>query len=258
MIVELIGASGAGKTTLAGLVASGSRSEGGSPRLVRDLIVDRPGRRWVRDPRVVNLLADITCLPHVVRRWDRDRDFIRYAAHRLRGNQPSRLVRYNYLREIVRDIGKHELARRSADDGATVLVDEGALLTAYHLLVYGTGSFGPAEVERFLGLAPLPDRVVYVTAPLEVLVDRSRRRTDRRRELASPDRDEIEGLLRRAVEMFDLMVAAPAIRDRVLVVDNGADAPSGSRAAAARIAAFIGTPRPHRTVPAARRSGGSS
>src|SRR3990170_176603 len=237
MIVEFIGASGAGKTTLAGLL----RQRGGAAEPVisaADLIMDRPGRRWIKNPRAMNLAADVTVLPSFLRGPDRDRDFVRFAFDRLKRHAPSRFAKYNYLREIVRDIGKHELAKR-AGANATVLVDEGAVLTAYHLFVYSDATFHQADLDRFAELVPLPDGIVYVTAPLDVLVDRAMRRPDRRRELASGDRAEVERWLARAAEVFDGLVASPRIRERTLVVDAADDTPTGRAAIVAQIAAFI-------------------
>ena len=237
MIVEFVGASGAGKTTLAGLL--GQRGGTADPViLAADLIMDRPGRRWIKNPRAMNLAADVTVLPSFLRGPDRDRDFVRFAFDRLRRHAPSRFAKYNYLREIVRDVGKHELAKRTGAN-ATVLVDEGAVLTAYHLFVYSDAPFDQTDLDRFADLVPLPDRIVYVTAPLDVLVDRAIRRSDRRRELARADRAEIERWIARAVEVFDGLVASPQIRDRTLVVDNADGSLAGQEAVVSRIAAFI-------------------
>ena len=237
MIVELIGSSGAGKTTLVRLLAQ----RGGTDEPVvsaADLIMDRPGRRWITSPKAINLVVDATVLPSVLLARDRDRRFVRFAFDRVRRHAPSRLAKVNYLREIVRDVGRHELARR-AGTGATVLVDEGAVLTAYHLFVYSDATFHQADLDRFAELVPLPDGIVYVTAPLDVLVDRAMRRPDRRRELASGDRAEVERWLARAAEVFDGLVASPRIRERTLVVDAADDTPTGRAAIVAQIAAFI-------------------
>lgn len=242
MIVELIGCTGAGKTTLAGLL----RDHADTPApivLAADLITEGPGRRWIRDPTAINVVADVTVFPSFLRGWHRNREFVRFAFERLR-HAPSWFSRWNYMREVVRDVGKHELARR-AGQSATVVVDEGALLTAAHLFVYSDAAFDDADLGRFARVVPVPDRVVYVTAPLDVLVDRAWRRSDRRRELVSSDRAGVERWIGRAVEVFDGLIATPEIRDRVLVVDNADGSPAGRRAAVSRIAAFIddrGTP----------------
>lgn len=238
MIVELIGSSGAGKTTMAELVQRYARP----PHpvvLIGDLISDRPGRRWIRHPKALNLLADVTCLPAFLRGRDRSRAFIRYARRRLSRSAPSAFARYNYLREVVRDVGKLELARR-VDADAVVLLDEGPLLTAYHLFVYNDAPFAQDDLDRFARLVPLPDRVVYVTAPVDVLVERAIARSDRRRELSSGDRREVERWIARAVEMFDGLVSSPPIRERVLVVDNADDAPLARVSAASRLADTLG------------------
>ena len=81
MIVEFIGATGAGKTTLArGLVKRGVPAR--QVRMATDLVTDRPGRRSIDDPHVINLLADVSALPSFIRSLGRDRDFVRFAFDR--------------------------------------------------------------------------------------------------------------------------------------------------------------------------------
>jgi thymidylate kinase len=235
MIIELIGSSGAGKTSLVRLL----KRRGGGPEPIvpiMDLIMDRPGRRWIENPKVTNLVADVTALPSFFRGPDEDRTFVRYAFDRIKRHAPSRFASVNYRREILRNVGKHELARRA---GATVLVDEGAVLTAYHLFVYSDAPFDRSDLERFAALVPLPDGIVYVTAPVDVLVDRAMSRPDRRRELAFDDRKETERWIARAAEVFEGLTALPRIADRTLVVDNADDTPAGQAAVVGRIAAFI-------------------
>lgn len=245
MIVEFVGGSGAGKSTL--LEAVRRRATG---RVITsaELVMDRPGRRWVTNPKAVNLVADVTVLPSFLRGPARDREFVRFALDRLRRSAPSRFAKVNYLREVVRDVGKHELAARAAAD-AIVLVDEGAVLTASHLFVYSTGGLERSELERFAELVPLPDRIVYVTAPVPVLVERSMRRPDRRRELATADRAEIERWSERAVEVFDRLVAAPRLRDRTLIVDTDDGSPAARHAAADAVLAFLDGPTPGGRAP---------
>lgn len=238
MIVEFVGGSGAGKSTLLEAVR---RRAPGRAISTAELVMDRPGRRWITHPKAMNLVADVTVLPSFLRGPDRDRAFVRFAFERLRRHAPSRFAKVNYLREVVRDVGKHELAARAAAD-VTVLVDEGAVLTASHLFVYSDGELVQADLERFAELVPLPDRIVYVTAPVNVLVERSMRRPDRRRELGADDREEVERWTARAVEVFDRLVALPRLGDRTLVVDNAEDSDEARRAAADRVLAFLDGP----------------
>ena len=215
MIVEFIGASGAGKTSLIASLATAPTSP--PMTAVSDLLHDRPPLRNVREPHLQNLLDDVMLFPSFVRGGEQHRRFVRFAASRLRRSAPSTFARYNYLREIVRDVGKHRFARAFAP-GATVLLDEGPLITASHLFVYSRGGYDDHELERFIALAPLPDRVVYVRAPIELLVERAVARRDRRRELSHDENGERR--LRRAVEVFDRLVASPTLGPRAIVVES--------------------------------------
>jgi len=235
MIVELIGCSGAGKTTLARAV----RDRAGSERSIRmavDLVIDRPGRRWIGNPHAINLVADIVTLPPFLRAWGRNREFVGFALDRLKRLAPSRFAKLNYSVNVVRRIGMHELARRQ-DAAVTILADEGTVLMAYQLFVYNAAPLDPADIERFADLVPMPDRIVYVRAPIDVLVDRAMSRRDRRRELATGDRAQVDHWMARARDVFDALAAAQPIRDRLLIVDNAHPQDQGT--VVERIAAFI-------------------
>jgi thymidylate kinase len=223
MIVEFIGATGAGKTTLARkLVDRGVTAH--PVRMATDLVTDRPGRRWIDDPHAINLLADVTALPSFIRSLDRDREFLRFAFDRLKQHAPSTFAKVNYMRNMVRKLGMYEMTRR-ADPGTTFLVDEGTILTAYQLFVYSDAPSTQTDLERFGRLVPLPDLIVYVKAPIDVLVSRAMIRPDRRRELARNDAGEMERWIGRAVELFDALAEIEPIRDRLLTVEIADDAP---------------------------------
>jgi hypothetical protein len=159
MIVEFIGCSGAGKTALADAI---ERIGGPRPTISgTELIVDHPGLRWVSDPTAVNLVADVISFPLFLRALGREKDFVTFAFDRLQRDAPSLFARYNYMLNVVRKLGVNEMARRAAER-KTVLIDEGVVLSAYQLFVYSDAPFGHLDLERSLGLVPLPDGCVYV------------------------------------------------------------------------------------------------
>ena len=121
-----------------------------------------------------------------------------------------------------------------------VLADEGILLVAYLLFVYGNTGLHEDDLAEFAGIAPLPDRIVHVKAPLESLVDRTLSRPDPPRELRGRDQETVTRFLSSAADMFARLVTTPPLRDRVLEVDNLGDA-SGQQALAARVADSIRT-----------------
>lgn len=220
MIVEFIGCSGAGKTTLAKEI---ERIGGPRPAIsATELVVDHPGLRWISDPTAVNLVADVISFPPFLRALGHDKDFVTFAFDRLRRHAPSSFAKYNYMLNVVRKVGVQEMARRAASRG-TVLIDEGVVLSAYQLFVYSDAPFDPVDLERFARLVPLPDRVVYVRAPLDLLVDRAMSRPDPRRELAGRSPSELRLSLARAIGLFDGLARTEPIRDRLVTVDIGDD-----------------------------------
>ena len=247
MIVEFIGATGAGKTSLArGLVRRGVPAR--RVRMATDLVTDRLGRRSIADPHAINLLADVSALPWLVRAFDRDRDLLRFAADRLWHHAPSTFAKVNYLRNVVRKLGMHEMASR-ADPGTTFLFDEGTILMAYQLFVYSDAPFTTAELERFVRLVPLPDRIVHVKSPTDLLLERTSARPDRRRELAGKDVLEVEERIVRAVELFDALAGLAPIRDRLLTVELTDGAPERLEGAVRDIAGWLAAADPDPTPP---------
>ena len=235
MIVEFIGATGAGKTTLARRIV-----QRGVParrvRMATDLVTDRLGRRWIRNPHAINLLADVSGLPSFI--GSSDRDFVRFASERLWHHAPSTFAKANYLRNIVRKVGMYEMAR-NADPGTAFLVDEGTILTAYQLFVYSDAPFTQDDLERFVRLVPMPDVIVHVKAPTDVLLRRAMSRPDRRRELKGSGAPEVERLIARAVELFDRLEETEPIRGRLLTVEIADDSPERLDAAVREIAGSL-------------------
>lgn len=221
MIVEFVGCSGAGKTTLMHAV-----QQAASPTsfvTAWDLLTRRPGRRWMTTGKIRNLAADATSLVPFVRNLDRNGAFVRFALRSLRASAPSTFAALNYTRNLVRRVGMHELARDEGA-GAHVLTDEGTVLIAYQLFVYSRAATTPQQTEQFAQLVPAPDRLVHVRAPVSVLIERAMARPDRRRELARMDRRQLGQSFDRATAVFEAVTATSPLRDRVTVVDN----PDGS------------------------------
>ncbi len=215
MIVEFIGASGAGKTTAARRLSSES---GDRYMMQSDLITDVIGLRWATNPHLVNVVADVRALRPFRLALGTHREFVDYAFDRLRRHAPTKFARYNYMRNIIRKLGVYQLSQEREE--LTILADEGTLLSAYQLFVYSLADFDSSDIAEFASMVPLPQQVVYVRTPLDVLVERARGRPDRRRELSGAGDEEIERALTKAVTLFDTLVAAPPVKDRALVVES--------------------------------------
>jgi hypothetical protein len=218
MIVEFIGCAGAGKTTLRRILCEDG-VQGRTVVAMPDLVRDRPFVRRIEHPTAVNVLQEVAGLPYFVGSWAKEREFVTLARRLFRRPSVSTFERLNGLRGIVRKLGMYELATKRAG-GRLVISDEGTVLSAYNVLVATNLELDRRQVDRFLELVPLPEKVVYVKVPVATLVERATTRPDPRRQHVGRSRTEIERDIRRTVELFDLVAASPRLRDRLLVVEN--------------------------------------
>jgi thymidylate kinase len=237
VIVEFVGCTGAGKSTLARQVCAyttrADRAVIGS-----DIVLARPPFQGVRNEQAANVIQDVAGLPYFLGAAHRDWPFLKLSGHLLREHAPSRFDEVLNTRSVMRRIGMFELARHHAH-GRTVLIDEGTVLIAYHLFVYSTAGSDGTDVDRFAALVPLPDRIVYVKAAVPVLVERARSRPNRRRQLAGLPPEGVAAWIRRAADVFDRVTAAPRLSDRVVVVDNTSSDPQVRRRLAADLADLL-------------------
>jgi shikimate kinase len=221
MLVELVGCSGAGKSSVARraveiAVASGLPPE--SVALVPDSMLVRAHLGRVSNAQLVNVIEDIAGLPHLVRSWPDCGPFVRHSWARIRTQESSIGRRVLDMRSALRRVGMFERARRIEPD-RVVLFDEGPVQSA-HVFAYGARSCTAEDLDGFVRMVPLPDVIVHVTAPVEDLVARASLRPDVRRQLRGKDPEELRRLLSDAGQLFEALLSSLAVRTRVLTVDN--------------------------------------
>ena len=237
MIIEFIGCTGAGKTTLMSEVQHRLAGRAQAVTLF-DLVAGQLGLRRVVHPTVRNLIQDIVGLPFFVGSLHRHKAFVVLALKILARHESYTLFTLNYLRSIVRRVGTYEIGRRCNHD-RIILVDEGTILTAHILFVFTSTVYSQEDIEKFASPVPLPELVVYVKAPVDSLVRRSLRRGDTRKEMKSKNHLLVEKYVSRAAEMFDRLTETERIRDRVLTVANPDSNEGPCGAVADRVAEFI-------------------
>jgi len=236
MIIEFIGSTGTGKTTLISQVHR-RLAKTAKATTCYDLVAAPLGLGGVTHPIARTLIQDLVGLPFFFRSLYEHRAFIRFALKTLARHERYTAFTANYLRSIVRRIGTYEIIKRCKRD-RIVLVDEGTVMSAQLLFVYTSTIYSQDDIEKFASLVPLPDLLVYLRAPVETLVQRSLQRTDVR-EMRSKNQMLVEKYISRAEEMFDRLTEKKGIRDRMVIVAN-ADSTEGERSAVAdRIASFI-------------------
>ncbi|HEX6268697.1 MAG TPA: hypothetical protein VFZ43_00550 [Anaerolineales bacterium] len=218
MIVEFIGSTGAGKTTLISEVQH-RLAQTAEVTTSFELVSVPFDLQGVTHLTARNLIQELVGFPFFIGSLPRRGAFIIFILRMLARQPKISIFMLNNLRSLERKIGVYEIIKRFQRN-QIVLVDEGTVLTAHNVFVYSHALYTDEEIARFADLVPLPDIIVYIKAPVDVLVQRSLKRADPPRELKSKNRALIEKRVRRAVEMFDQLVEAENIRSRLLTVEN--------------------------------------
>lgn len=218
MIIEFIGSTGAGKTTLISEVQC-RLAEQAQAVTSFDLIAGLLGLRRVTHPTVRNLIQDFVGLPFFIGSLYQHRAFVIFALKTLARHKSYTFFTVNYLRSIVRKIGTYEIVKRY-NHNRIILVDEGTVLSAHILFVFTSTIYSQEDIEKFARLVPLPELIVYIKAPMDSLVQRSLQRSGAPKEMRSKNQMLVEKYVSRAAEMFDQLTEIKPIRDRVLIAAN--------------------------------------
>jgi adenylate kinase family enzyme len=218
MIVEFIGSTAAGKTTLAAEV---QQKLNNPTQVVRplELIIKRLGWQKVTNKTIQNLIQDFIAFPFFILSLFKYRTFLVFALKSLARHANYTLHALNYIRSIIRRIGMYEMAQKYKRN-RIMLVDEGLILSAYLLFVYTRNAYSQDEIDTFARLIPLPELVVYIRVPVDMLVRRSLQRDDVRKELRSVNKRTVKKHISSAVKMFEQLIETKEIQDKVLIVTN--------------------------------------
>jgi len=230
LIVEFMGCTGAGKTPLA---------QGTVHRLRAQGVVVREGSHAGSSVLLTleNALGTPVWFLALLRDWSRCGPHLRATWSALRGRVASPFWTAARAYATIRLLGRHARYARAAR-GHVAVVDEGVLVTA-PLAFCGNRPAPPQPLERFVAAAALPDVIVWVDAPLDVLVDRTLSRRDLPRELRSRPRDQVRTYLAQVRALFRTLAEAPRIAGRVISLWNPTAPPRDRYALAERAADAI-------------------
>lgn len=215
MHIELIGCTSAGKSTLAGNVLAACRQQGVEILLGDEFVLRQWHLQWVRSRPVRSLLVNGVGLLASLLTWRKNRALYRFAALVLFRLSIPRVERLQLLRNVLKKLGVYEIIRRRSSNRQVILVDEGTLQIAHNLFVHASAAVDPALIPEFAAIVPLPDVVVYLRQPEELLVERIVERGHSR----LPDRSDaqVTRFVRQAIAVFDQLVQQPAVAARVLI-----------------------------------------
>lgn len=203
MLIEVIGCTGAGKSTLCRRAVDRLRADGLDARLLHT-----GAARF-----------DLVALPGFVALLGRRPGLAAFAARVLLRDADSPLAALNLFRHFARKMGMAaRLARRRAP--GPLVWEEGTLHAAHNLFVHVRRPPRRAEIERFARAVPKPDLVVYVRASVDTLLARTLARGHRR---AGASIARARAFTAHAWETFEILAATDGVRERVLAVDNDVD-----------------------------------
>jgi deoxyadenosine/deoxycytidine kinase len=217
MIVEFIGCTGAGKTTLIQQVQRRLTTVAQVMTSV-DLATSRIGLRGMTNPTIQNLIQELVAFPFFVGSLFKYREFIQHTIKLFWRNSHFSLRTISNLRSLERKLGMYEIMSHYGKD-RIVLVDEGPILAA-HMFVFTGAPYTREEITRFTTLLPLPDLIIYVRASVQTLVKRTLQRVDAPREINKQNVAQIERYAKSAVILFDQLVEEENTRCRLLVVES--------------------------------------
>ena len=235
MIVEFMGCTSAGKSTLAAGVARRLREDG---RPVRQ----HKGEAGTALAALGNALRTPLHLIPMLPDWPR------YAGHWLatwramRHRAESAFWRTARGYAAVRILGTHAYRTR-ASSAVIQIVDEGLLVTT-HLAFSGSLPVSPADMNAFVAAVPLPDIVVWVDAPLEVLVKRTLCRCDPPRELRHRSPARVRACLANVRRAYGILAQSRRVEGRVLTAWTPSSTPGDREIEMDRIADEIRTRLP--------------
>lgn len=222
MHIELIGSTSAGKTTLAKKMVEAGKRRGIDISLSDDFMLEQLHLSGIRNAftrrRLVELVAFAVCLTCLARY----RDFFGFVIREGKSSPGSWFYKINRIRNVIRKIGVFEFVSRRRGSQQIVLADnEGVLQGVHNLFVHQNSQVDPHKISRYVELAPLPDAVLYLQQDEAILVSRTLGRGHARVSGSSPDK--VVHFIRQAVAVFNELISAPKVQERLLILDGEVD-----------------------------------
>lgn len=217
MVVEFIGSTGAGKTTVINEVFHRLAKTSQVTTSI-DLATSMLGLRGVKNPTLQNLAMEFVSFPFFIFTLYKYNKFLRHTIKIFWRATGFSIQTIHNLRSLVRKIGMYEITKYPGKN-QVVLVDEGPVLAA-HMFVPTGNTYTPEEITRFTELLPLPDLIVYIRASVDTIMERTHRRADPPREVEINNPDRMEAYIKRTVDLFDQITQADNLQPRLLVVES--------------------------------------
>lgn len=219
MQIELIGCTSVGKSTLIRKILHACNERGIDIFLGTDFVLKQVRLNWIKNHLFRTLLIDLAALSACLVTWRRNVKFYLFAIRRLLWLPIALFEKINLLRNAIKKIGIFEIIRFRSAYPQVILVDEGVLQAAHNLFVHVSIETNMEHLNTFAGLVPLPDVVVYLRQPEELLMARTMKRGHKR--IPDHSYDKIVCFVKQAVAIFDKLVQHPAVENKLFVIGDG-------------------------------------
>lgn len=220
MQIELIGCTGAGKSTLIQRICQSCQAQARVALLGDDFVLGWAHLGWIQPYLLRRLLVDLLALLACVVHW-RKHSELWQLSRRLIAQLPDEVgwyTRLKTMRNVLRNLGVYELIQRYAPPEQVILLDEGTVHIAHYLFAQPSGAPGGQDLERFGKLVPLPDLVIYLRQDTALLVQRTLARGHWR--LQTGGSAAVEHFITTARTTFERLVQLPSIARKLIVVQG--------------------------------------
>jgi len=178
MIIEFVGCSGAGKTTLVADVVRKLRDGGRTAASSTALIADVTRTAWVSSLFLRNICLDVLLFPWLLLALRHNARFFLFGMSQIIREADSFIGILQRSLSQLRNLAGDQLLRHLAQAPDFILVDEGTICGIHNVLVHLNHRPAEAEIQAYARLVPKPELIVHINTPVEIALSRTESRPD--------------------------------------------------------------------------------
>ena len=237
MLIEFTGCTGSGKSTILEKVRESLSDLGIETVSSVEFIARLIGLRTINNPTMQNITLDIFAFPQVILSLKRNFKFYIFALRILLRKPDSLIGALNHFRSVIRKIGVNELVRIKENRDQIIIVDEGTVHAAHNLFVYSGFSIVWHDIREFSHLVPMPDLIICVSTPMDIILERTLNRKDP--PVKCKSRQVIKKYIERALTTFKKLSLTEQVRNKLLWVEFPDDSAHTTNIYVKKIVNFI-------------------
>jgi len=223
VIVEFTGITSSGKTTISLMVIEKLKKAGVDLYCVHSKEFNIAGHMatLIQKDTLQNLYMDLVSLWYLGFNLKTYSRLLSFAYGVIRADKDVAFHKMNRFRSVCRKVGINHLVRQRGRSGLVTIIDEGIIHSIHNLFVQPYAVPDKSLIKEYSEMIQLPDIIVYVKPPKELLIERAFRRKDITRRV---NRDSLIDFIKNAQEVFDIFMEIGIIKRRsFIVINDGGD-----------------------------------